>query len=296
MNKKLVLAIALIFIVITVLAFFIFAKKQPENEITLFGNIEIRTVDLGFRVEGILKKMFFEEGDTVKKGDIVAELDDKNYRAAYEKSVAQVAQARAQSADAALKWQRNAPLCVDNTISKQDCDTLFNSKDSTAAALKSAMADLNEAEKNFHDAKILAPEEGIITTRVQEPGASVSPTQPVYVMAKIKPVWIRGYIPETQLGNLEYGAPAHVFTDTIDPGTGSKREYGGYVGYISPVAEFTPKTVQTTSIRTDLVYRVRVYVKDEEVDGFLRQGMPVTVKIDIKKDKDAADKQQNERN
>ena len=52
---------------------------------------------------------------------------------------------------------------------------------------------------------------------------------------------------------------------------------------ISPVAEFTPKTVQTTSIRTDLVYRIRVYVNDSEVDGFLRQGMPVNVKIDIKK-------------
>ncbi len=281
-SRVFIIVIVLAIVIISALIWLILKARHHETEATLYGNIEIRTVDLGFRVEGILEKMFFEEGDLVKAGSVVAMLDDRNYRAAYEKSVAMVAQARAQSTDAAAKWQRNAPLCGDNTVSKQECDTLSNSAKSTAAALRSAIADMEQAEKNFHDAKIIAPEEGIITTRVQEPGASVSPTQPVYVMAKIKPVWIRAYIPETQLGNLEYGAAARVFTDTVNPQTGKKREYHGYVGYISPVAEFTPKTVQTTSIRTDLVYRVRVYVKDEEVDGFLRQGMPVTVKVDIK--------------
>ena len=58
-----------------------------------------------------------------------------------------------------------------------------------------------------------------------------------------------------------------------------KGEYKGYVGYISPVAEFTPKTVQSTDLRTDLVYRIRVYIDD--IDEYLRQGMPVTIKINI---------------
>ena len=71
-----------------------------------------------------------------------------------------------------------------------------------------------------------------------------------------------------------------VLTDTIDPETNKPREYTGWIGYISPVAEFTPKTVETTELRTDLVYRIRVYVY--EVDEFLRQGMPVTIKIDLK--------------
>ena len=56
-----------------------------------------------------------------------------------------------------------------------------------------------------------------------------------------------------------------------------KKSYQGFVGYISPVAEFTPKTVQTQELRVDLMYRIRVYIN--ETDEFLRQGMPVTVKI-----------------
>jgi HlyD family secretion protein len=75
---------------------------------------------------------------------------------------------------------------------------------------------------------------------------------------------------------------AKVLTDSIDPQTGKKREYVGRIGYISPSAEFTPKTVQTEDLRTDLVYRVRVYI--DQPDKFLRQGMPTTVKINLLKD------------
>ncbi len=86
-------------------------------------------------------------------------------------------------------------------------------------------------------------------TRIQEPGAVVEPSQPIYTMAKSKPVWVRAYIPETNLANVKYGMEAKVYTDTINPQTGEKREYKGQVGYISPVAEFTPKTVQTEDLR-----------------------------------------------
>lgn len=98
-------------------------------------------------------------------------------------------------------------------------------------------------------------------------------------MSLNNPVWIRTYIKETDLGNIKYGKRARVLCDTIDPNTGQKKEYEGFVGYISPVAEFTPKTVQTTDLRVDLVYRIRVYIY--KTDEFLRQGMPVTVKINL---------------
>ena len=81
------------------------------------------------------------------------------------------------------------------------------------------------------------------------------------------------------MGNVKYGQKVQVLTDTIDPNTKKNREYEGQIGYISPVAEFTPKTVQTTDLRTDLVYRIRVYV--DNIDEYLRQGMPVTVKINL---------------
>ena len=134
------------------------------------------------------------------------------------------------------------------------------------------------AENKLAYTKLIAPEEGIIISRAQEPGATVNASQTIYTLSKVKPMWIRTYISEKQLGNVYPDMPATVLTDTTDPKTGERRTYKGRVGYISPTAEFTPKTVQTEELRTDLVYQIRVYV--DEPDKFLRQGMPTTIKLD----------------
>jgi len=127
--------------------------------------------------------------------------------------------------------------------------------------------------------KLYAPVDGIIMVRVQEPGSNVQKGQTVYTMAKTNPVWVRAYVNETDLGNIKYGQEVKVFTDTVNPQTGRKREYKGQIGYISPAAEFTPKTVQSTDTRTNLVYRIRVYIYD--TDEYLRQGMPVTINVNL---------------
>lgn len=280
MNHKLKKIIVLVLIIAIGAGIYLLTRKSVDKDVlTLFGNIEIRTVDLGFRVEGRIKKMFFEEGDSVKKGTLLASLDNTNYLATFEKSVADIEQAQTASINASSQYERNLPLCAEQTVSKQDCDDLLSIKNETAAKLKSLIAQSKLAKNNLDDTRIFAPDAGIIMTRVQEEGASVSPTQIVYTMSKSKPVWIRAYVNETDLGNIKYNMAARVLTDSTDPKTGKKREYKGRIGYISPVAEFTPKTVQTTDLRTDLVYRIRVYV--DEVDEFLRQGMPTTIKIDL---------------
>lgn len=286
MMKKVIILVFLISIL--GLVFYAFSvRKVNKNEITLYGNVEIRQVDLGFRVEGKIAKMLAEEGDAVKRGQLLAILEDESYKSVYEKSLADIEFYKALSANAASKYERNIPLCKDSTTSKQECDDLLNSKISTKASLEAAVATSKNAKKNFDDTRIYAPDNGIIMTRIQEPGASVIPSQSIYTMAKNKPVWVRAYIPEPNLANVKYGMNASVFTDTINPQTGKKREYTGQVGYISPVAEFTPKTVQTTDLRTDLVYRIRVYIYD--LDEYLRQGMPVTLKLSIgTKDKNDA--------
>lgn len=253
--------------------------KVNKDELTLYGNIEIRQVDLGFRVEGKIQKMLVEEGDYVKKGQLLGYLDDANYRARYEKSLADIKMYQALNTNAIEQYQRNIPLCADGTTSKVDCERYLNTKNGSKASLDSAIAASKDAKKNLTDTRVYAPDEGIIMTRVQEPGAVVEPSTPIFTMAKIKPVWVRVYIPESGLGNIKYGMKANVFTDSINPKTGKHRQYVGWVGYISPVAEFTPKTVETTNLRTDLVYRVRIYVY--EIDEYLRQGMPVTVKFDL---------------
>lgn len=279
MKKKIAIIVILI-VVIGGLYLYNHRQKKNPNELELFGNVEIRQVDLGFRVEGKIAKMLAEEGDAVKKGQLVAFLEDTNYKSTYEKNLADIKAFSANSANAEAQYQRNLPLCADGTTSKQECDTLLNTRNSSKATLDASIAASKGAKKNLADTKIYAPEDGIIMTRVQEPGAVVEPSQVVYTMAKSKPIWVRAYIPETNLANVKYGMKAKVLTDTVNPKTGKKREYVGQVGYISPVAEFTPKTVQTEDLRTDLVYRIRVYIYD--IDEYLRQGMPVTVILTLK--------------
>ena len=225
--------------------------------------------------------MLKEEGDKVEKGELLATIDSKDYKANLDKAQADVEIALALKNEAEDKFNRQAPLTTDNTLSKQDYDTLLNTKDKANADYNKAIASKEFAQNQLDYTKIYAPDNGIITVRVQEPGATVNKGQIVYTMTKTTPVWIRAYVNETDLGNIKYGQKAKVYTDSINPNTGEKRSYEGYIGYISPVAEFTPKAVQTTDLRTDLVYRIRVYI--DNVDDYLRQGMPTTIKIDLKK-------------
>ena len=287
MKRRIAILILLVLIICTTLVFLYFKNRKVINELTLYGNIEIRQVDLSFQVAGKIEKMLKEEGDTVKQGELLAILDDKDYVLNLQKARADVEKTSALKSDAESKFERNAPLAADNTISKQDYDTLLNSKNRTRADYDAAVAQENFAKNQLDYTKIYAPEEGIIMVRVQEPGTNVSKAQPVYTMAKVKPVWVRAYVNETDLGNIKYGQKVKVYTDTINPQKGEKREYAGQVGYISPVAEFTPKTVQSTDIRTNLVYRIRVYIYD--IDEYLRQGMPVTIKVDLKSQPDSVE-------
>ena len=252
MKKKILLLIIVILAVI--ICFFAFKKENKENEteLTLYGNIEIRQIDLSFQVPGLVSKLLKEEGD------------DRTL---------------AVQKDATDKYNRYAPLGVDDTVSKQEVESLYNAQNKANADYKAAVANKDYLSNQLKYTKLYAPEDGTIMVRVVEPGSNVQKGQPVYTMAKTNPVWVRAYINEKELGNIKYGQKVNVYTDTVNPQIGEKREYKGQIGYISPVAEFTPKTVQSTDIRTDLVYRIRVYIDD--TDEFLRQGMPVTIKVDL---------------
>ncbi|MCD8378532.1 MAG: efflux RND transporter periplasmic adaptor subunit [Candidatus Gastranaerophilales bacterium] len=289
MKKKILILILLI--IIGIVGYIISTIKGNPNELTLYGNIEIRQVDLSFQVSGQIKKMLKEEGDSVHRGELVAILDDRDYIFELEKAKAEADRAAALSSDALSKFERQAPLESDDTISKQDYDNLLNTKNKTKADYNAAIAQKKYAKNQLDYTRIYAPDDGIIMVRVQEPGATVTKGQIVYTMSKTKPVWIRAYINETELGNIKYGMKVKVLTDTTNPQTGKKRQYDGYVGYISPVAEFTPKTVQSTDLRTDLVYRIRVYIYD--IDEYLRQGMPATIKINLLSATDNNDSQDN---
>ena len=277
--KKKIIALVLILLVIGIVLFVKSKNKPNLNELTLYGNIEIRQVDLSFQVSGLISKLLKEEGDTVKKGELIATIDEQDYNANYKRAEAEVEKTLALQKDANDKYNRFAPLSEDNTVSKNEVETLFNTKNRANADYKASVANRDYLKNQLKYTKLYAPEDGIIMTRVQEAGSNVQKGQPVYTMAKTKPVWVRAYVNETDLENIKYGQEVKVFTDTVNPQTGRNREYNGQIGYISPVAEFTPKTVQSTDTRTNLVYRIRVYIYD--IDEYLRQGMPVTIKVNL---------------
>jgi len=157
-------------------------------------------------------------------------------------------------------------------VSQEETDTAQATRNEQLGSFFAAKAALAVAIDNMNYTEVFAPTDGIILTRIREPGTVVNPSDPVYTLSVCSPVWVRAYVDETHLGDIYYGMRADVYTD-------SGKKYSGTVGFISPVAEFTPKTVETTQLRTDLVYRLRVYA--DNPDRYLKQGMPVTVKLYI---------------
>ena len=133
---------------------------------------------------------------------------------------------------------------------------------------------LKQEEYTLSQSELTAPQDGVIRSRLMEVGDMASPQKPVFRMSLNTKKWVRVYVKEGDLGKIHEGKDARVYTDS-DP----KNPVKGQIGYISSTAEFTPKNVETSELRTALLYEVRVYVTDPE--NRLRMGMPATVKIGL---------------
>lgn len=213
------------------------------------------------------------------------------------------AAAERDAAEAAVRearqiYQRQVSLVAQHFVAQQQADSARNTLDGAMKRQKAAeevyrlavlgprKEDLAAAEANLaaqnagvaglaHDiaeGELHAPDDGIIENRVLQPGDMASPQKTVFTLALMKSPWARVYLPETALGRIPAGARADISTDSHPD-----HKYAGWVGYISPSAEFTPKTVETAELRTSLVYQARVFACDGK--DALRQGMPVTVTI-----------------
>ncbi|MCG6930899.1 MAG: efflux RND transporter periplasmic adaptor subunit [Desulfofustis sp.] len=139
--------------------------------------------------------------------------------------------------------------------------------------LEAMQANLAQLNIRLRDMNLRSPSPGIVQSRNLEVGELAGPSKPVLTLALIDPKWVRAYVPEPMLGKINLGMKAQVISDSYPD-----QPIPGWVGYISPVAEFTPRTVATEDLRTKLVYEARVYVEDKQ--DRLRLGMPVTVTID----------------
>ena len=315
--------VAIILVVVVLLAAgvggWLWYQSHQDRGLTLYGNVDIRTVNMSFRVGGRLASLSVDEGDAIKRGQTLGMLDKALMQTKAGVSVAQaqydlmlagyrdeeIAQAAAavKQAKAAYDYAQNfynrqQGLWKSRTISANDLENARSSRDQAQATLKSAQdklsqyttgnrpqdiaqakasleqaqAQLAQAELDLHDTTLIAPSDGTLMTRAVEPGSMLSAGSTVLTLSLTRPVWVRAYIDEPNLGQMQPGRELLLYTDGRPD-----KPYHGKVGFVSPTAEFTPKTVETPDLRTDLVYRLRIIVTD--ADDALRQGMPVTVKV-----------------
>jgi len=309
-----------------VLAYWLTRPPAEPKEIVLYGNVDLRQVDLAFNGSERIAALLVQEGDVVHKGQVLARLDTSRLEPAMAAAKAQmlaqkavvarlhngsrpeeVAQARANLASAKADaentrriYEREASLFAKGTASQQDLDNAKAVMDVAAAKvevnqkaldlqiagpraedvtqaeaqLRANDAQLALARQELADADLVAPVDGVIRSRLLEPGDMASPQRPVFSIAIVDPKWVRAYVSETDLGRIRPGMTASIAVDGFP-----NRRIPGWIGFISPVAEFTPKTVQTEELRTSLVYEVRAFVKDDA--DVLRLGMPATVYLPL---------------
>jgi len=301
-------------------------EQAPKNQLLLYGNVDIRQVQLAFQESGRLEKLYVQEGDRVKKGDLLAEIDAVRYAANLNKARADLvaqqqvvkrmkagsrpqeiakagADVRAWEArfkDAGITLHRLQRLVKKQATSQQKVDDAATAYQAAKEGLEAARQarelirigpreeDIAAAvakeqavksvvirtEKELADTRLHAPVTAVIRDRIMEPGDMAFPNTPVLTLAQTNPLWIRVYVPETDLGKIVPGMQADVSTDSYPD-----KIYRGWIGYISPTAEFTPKNVETAALRTRLVYQARIFVCNPADE--LRLGMPATVQIDL---------------
>ena len=298
-------------------------QSLQNNGLTLYGNVDIRTVNMSFRVGGRLQSLNVDEGDAIKQGQTLGQLDKAPYENALMQAKANVATAQAQydlmmagyraeeiaQAAAAVKQaqaaydyaqsflQRQQGLWNSRLLSANDLANARSSRDQALASLKSAQdklsqyragnrpqeiaqakANLEQAQAqlaqylDLQDTVLTAPSDGTLLTRAVEPGSMLTAGSTVLTLSLTHPVWVRAYVDEKNLNQAQPGREILLYTDGRPD-----KPYHGKIGFVSPTAEFTPKTVETPDLRTDLVYRLRIIVT--YADDSLRQGMPVTLKF-----------------
>lgn len=301
-----------------------FRKPAADNSLKLSGNIEAHESQVSFKVTGRVVDLPVDEGYTVKSGDVVARLDNEDYRqqVAVDTALSRVrnrqlalglAGSRKQDVEAARQaivdakadleqkkkdYARYQALYEKDEIPGQTRDQAATSVTRAQATYSRAQQVYNELEEgtrqeelavdraSIHQANqsltlsqirlaytvLRAPFDGVVLTRQAELGEVVSPGTPVVTLADLQHLWVRVYVPETDLGKIHWGQEAEVRTDTYP-----NKIYHGRISFISAEAEFTPKSVQTEKERVTLVYRVKVDV--DSPNGELKPGMPADVKV-----------------
>ncbi len=278
--------------------------------ITASGTIEGTDVDIAAQVTGKVADVRVDEGSRVVKGDTLVTIDDADYQIQLRQAVANLeafqsayklavegtrkedlVQAEAAYQTAEADYRRMKDLLASQTITQKQYDdsyTRYVAAQQTYEKLKRgsrpeeidgarqrrdlASAQVDLLRKHIHDCTVTAPSAGTITLRAVEPGEFVMPGTNLVRLTYLDKVKLTIYLNEVELARIRLGQQANVSIDGAP-----NKTFGGTVTYISSIAEFTPKNVQTKEDRTKLVFAVKIEIPN--TDQVLKPGMPADASL-----------------
>jgi membrane fusion protein YbhG len=304
MRRRLIVVAALVLIV-AVAAFaawrlFFAVPPLPPGVIAVSGRIEGDESAVSPKTSGRIREITVREGDSVEAGAVIAILDDEQVRAREQQAEAMVRQAEARLAAAAAQlaqaeasysqasWDRDAftTLFQRGLIPEQQARQAQNNERTQAAMVVAAKrqvgaaqadadrarAQLEEAKANRQDLRVVAPFAGTVATRTAEPGEVVTAGTPVIALIDLSQVYLRGFVPEGQIGRVRLGQPARVYLDSAP-----MKPIEAFVSRVDPQATFTPENTYFREDRVKQVVGVKLQLRGAE--GFAKPGMPADGQI-----------------
>lgn len=267
--------------------------SSPSSTLSVPGIVEIRDVRVASLAAGRLVRLLKDEGDSVRRGDTIAVLEQPGLEAligqrraqadAARQRTAEVAAALADSVRTANDLARAGPLRDRGIVSAQQFDNAVSAAAGATARLQAARAAPSESraaaagvastEAILNDLVLTAPQAGVILTRYLEPGEVAGVGSPIVSIGVVGDPWVRAYVGERDLPKIRLGTAVLIHADGV---VGS---IPGHVVEIASRAEFTPRAALTERERADLVFGIKV--KFDDPGGRLKAGLPVTLDVPL---------------
>jgi membrane fusion protein, multidrug efflux system len=238
-------------------------KQQPINSVLVFnGTVEPeRKVEVYSRLSAYVRKIAREEGDLVKKDDVLALLDDTEIGISYRQAEIQLKQAEFTLKDEEANYQRSQALSKTEMISEQDFQTALANFNKAKLDYQTKLENFKDLELQLSYTRIKSPLEGYITQRLVEEGDRINANQQVFTVEDFSPLLVRVYVPTADIVNLKTGMESEIITDTL-----SGMVFNGKIKLINPRIDEQSGTVKVT---------VEVYDRTRQ----LKPGMFVETRI-----------------
>ena len=219
-------------------------SRDVEYVVSAVGSVEaFEQVQITARVAGVVEQVRFMEGQSVKKGEVLAEIEPTRYSIAVRSAQASLEKALAAKAEADSAASRRAAAneVKPGLLPAEQIDTAEARARTTAADASAAKAAVEQAELNLRDAYVKAPMEGVLQTRTVQTGQYVQPGTVLATLLRRDPLLLRFTVPEADVARLKPGMPAR-FTVRSD-----SRTYTGKISYVADAADPASRMVKVTA-------------------------------------------------